>query len=180
MIDCTILDAYREHYARATQEQRAQGRAWYPDATALCKSIAQETGYPWQRIALAMAALSPRARWEANVRATRDAASGRTPRVLRTNALKASALLAGARAHDTLSGIKVRSFAAAILGYRHAATIDAWMLRAAGHPAPAKASGQVKYIRACKQALAQLAREVGEDTRDLQAIVWIVARGNHS
>lgn len=171
----TILASYREHYARATDAQRADGRAWYADTTALCHTIAHETGRDWRNVARAMAALSPRLRWDANVQATRDVAQGKVPRVLRSNAEKARALMDGTTRNVT--GIKVRSFCAAILGNRHAATIDAWMLRAAGHPNPAKASSQLPYVKACKQALECLARETGEDTRDVQAIIWIVARG---
>ncbi len=172
-----ILAAYREHYARATDAQKAEGRAWYPAAADVCRTIAQESGRDWRNVARAMAALSPRLRWTANVDATWDTAYGRTPRVLRLNAIKARTLMDGLHHRETLSGIKVRSFAAALLGNRHAATIDAWMLKASGHLSPAKASGQTAYIRACKQALATLARETGEDTRDIQAIIWIVARG---
>lgn len=123
----------------------------------------------WRYVAKCMAALSPRCPWERNIELTFRVAHGIGGGTMAAMVKKAQRCLTG---QNALKGKKERSFAAAIIGNRHAACIDTHMIQAAGlsqHP-------KVAEFRQCQQALADLSQEVGEDTRDLQAIIWTVQR----
>ena len=166
-----VLARYRSAYHSATRRERLQGRLWYPTATALAKEIGAAHNHDWRNVARSISALSPRMPWERNIALTWELASGRNPKALSRSVSKARLALTGKPA---LNGPKERSFAAAILGNRRAVTIDAHMLRVAGYPPKVSLS----ILRECQHALSILALELDEDPRDLQAIIWLVAR-NH-
>lgn len=172
----TTLTRYRKLYRSSTAQERAAGRLWYPAAQSTCKEIAADTGHDWRHIALAMAALSPQVQWDINIRLTIELAAGTLRGGTFRHAIdKAKAVLRTGEGH-ILGGRKVRSFAAALLGNRNAATIDTHMLRAAGHDI-AFTKGRVED---CQRALYKLAIETGESIRDLQAIIWLVQRDNET
>jgi hypothetical protein len=162
------------YYDSATRADKLRGRLWYPTAQAIAKDIAERHALDWRKVALAIAALSPRCDWDRNISAAWEVAAGKRPAMLRANVDKALALLSGAPS-DTLRGVKVRPFAAAILGKRSAAVVDAHMLRAAGYTSAAP-KGYKSAVKLVQAALRSLARKRGEYVADCQAIIWEAIR----
>jgi hypothetical protein len=163
------------HYVSADGDTTMAGRLWYPNAQATCARIAEEFGLGLPAVTGIVAVLSPSKRWRENVLAAETILRGRRPTNLYTNsATKAERIRDGARALDVVSGPKVSSFFANLLGSRYAVTIDIWAQRAATAKmleAPKKARYR-RLVAAYKSAAAI----VGETPRDLQAIVWLATR----
>jgi len=54
-------------YQMATEEEKAQGLAWYPNARRFCRRMAKKYGVSMQIAIAVLAALSPRNKWERNL-----------------------------------------------------------------------------------------------------------------
>lgn len=191
----TYRDNVRSIYALATSADVAAGRAWYPAAGGIADAIATRTGVDVGRVAAAIAALSPRNPWRWNVQdaaAYADAAArgDDTPPVATTfgaNRARAWQFVTGGADWKT-SALKVRSFVRNIMGDVDAVTVDVWAIRVATNGAESAVKSDRQY-RDVADAYRDVAAEVGETPRDLQAITWIVAeriglgskrRGRHS
>lgn len=169
-------------YARATDEQRERGRAWYARMRQACEGIAKDTGVPLARVAATAAITSPDAQLSTNLAWTRkacetrgDAAVGRYPNAM---AARYRPILAGAvPPADGVGGPKVTAFYRAIMGDADAIVLDRWALRAVGHPRDTATPRQYERLAA---VYADIAAQVGEHPRDFQAIVWIVLRDEHT
>lgn len=168
-----ILDLYRS----ASPEMREAGRAWYPNAYAICEAIGGGV-VPAETVARVMAILSPRCTWRTCVAWTLllvDAyLTGQPVPAVSTagNRDKAWRELHG---QPALSGQKVTAFARAIQGDPDAVVIDSWTMRSVGlsiHKTVTRARQ-----RRITAAYTQAAAVVGESPRDLQAIVWCAIRG---
>lgn len=179
----SIVRTYRD----ATADQIAAGRRWYPAAGAIATGIADWAGLPADRVAAAIAALSPRNPWAWNVAdaaAFADAAAaGRPTRpsatTFNSNADRAWAILNGGADWRT-SALKVRSFVANILGDTDAVTVDVWAIRVAtdGRIDTVRNDGQYRRVAdAYRSAALYLlgADSVVITPRDLQAVTWLVA-----
>lgn len=188
-------------YGRASADQLARGRRWYPLASTLVDAIAEWSTVDRDRVAAAMAALSPRNPWNWNVADTAAfsaaAGAGETVRPRATtfsqNADRAWAIVTGrgplTESDDwTTTALKVRSFVANILGDTNAVTVDVWAIRVAtvGGQSEVRNDGQYRAIADAYRSAAVI---LGETPRDLQAITWLVAesagiasarRGRHS
>lgn len=104
------------------------GTAWYPYARLQCQVLATEFGLELEPVVYATAALSPLLKWERNIQATRALLTGRKPgAVFKSNVDKARRCLAGDL--GALSGQKVQSFAANIMGDHNRVTVDTWAWR---------------------------------------------------
>jgi hypothetical protein len=171
----------RRAYAATTPADRETGRAWYPSAERIADAIAERTGTPRDRVAAAIAALSPRNPWYWNVAdaaAFADAASAGaetrpTATTFNANADRAWAFVNGAADWKT-TALKVRSFVANILGDTDAVTVDVWAIRVATDGAEHAVRNDAQY-REIADAYRTVAAEVGETPRDLQAITWVAA-----
>lgn len=164
----------------ATTADYAAGLRWYPAAGAIAATIADRTGFGTDRIAAAIAALSPRNPWAWNVQ---DAAAlatfvrdgGTMPRVttFNTNRDRAIAMLRGERDWAS-AALKVRSFVANICGDVDRVTVDVWAVRVATAGAESEVGGVRKY-RAIEDAYRTVAAERGMTPRELQAVTWVWA-----
>jgi hypothetical protein len=168
-------------YARATDKQRVDGRAWYPAAGAIIDGLASWADVEPGTVAAVVAALSPRNPWRWNIQ---DSAAilhharhgGALPKVttFNDNRDKAIAFVNGA-ADWKSSALKVRSFVRNMTGDAHAVTVDVWAIRVASGGALSTVENDADY-RAAEAAYRHAAVIVGETPRDLQAIVWLSAQ----
>ena len=163
------------HYRRATNDDRAAGATWYREARGAAVVIARETGVSVDTAAGVIAALSPRVRWDANLRMATDACAGRAYGALGTSKRAASRIIAGENPADVLAGPKTNAFYRAIIGDDAAAVVDVWMVRAVGDDA-SKAPTRGRY-REIAAAIATAAARVGVATTVFQATVWVAVRG---
>lgn len=172
----------RAHYKAASADDVASGRGWYSEARMVAEDLAATYACTVDTAARVLAVLSPNVTWAQNVHGTHCAFEGwrvGTPwqewlgSGYGINRHKASRIIGGDL--DALQGPKVSVFHRAIMGDPNACTVDLWMMRAAGfdHDSPT-----TRERRVVVAALQRVARETGETVRDLQAIVWIVVRGN--
>jgi hypothetical protein len=119
-------------------------------------------------------------RWEDNIRATRLVIEGasKVPGVFDANVEKATHILFDPENWERwLSGNKVQSFAANILGDEDGCTVDTWMWRVwAGADLQAKPPSLDKLYWQIAADYREAARLVGMTTRELQAVVWVAAR----
>lgn len=191
----------RRRYARAlescwsdaTPETRSTGTDWYGAAQDAALELAARYGAPLASIAGAIAALSPRTRWDENLAdahelcrwyfATDDAAfeplwsvRKRLYAVSMRQVEKAVDCLGSPDplGEDILRGPKERAFCANILGQVDAVTVDVWITRAATRGAldtPGRAYDDIA------RAMRTVAARVGAAPRDLQAAVWVQVRG---
>ena len=167
----TLVGLYHE----ATPEQIARGREWYDGFRAKCKAISHGYRTPLTHVVHVAAATSPGCHVKTNLAWTREACRtkgaadvGRWP-----NAMRPRVLAALQGDYAKVGGLKVRNFAAGILGDSRAVVLDRWALRAAGHGRDSCTAKQYARIAADYTTAAE---HVGEHPRDFQAIVWIVLR----
>lgn len=166
-------------YGRATDSEREHGTDWYRDAQAIAADIAD--GDVW-RGAGVIAALSPRVRWDINVRNARKAfQTGIVTGHTKVMCAQAQRILDGEYALDVLKGDKVRAFCAAIAtaGHSDIATIDRHALEIAyGKVYSDKDRPNIgkRLYRKMAAAYADAAKVAGVSVNEMQAITWVVWR----
>jgi len=167
-------------YNMANDRQRQAGADWYLDAWYICQDLADEYTYPVDSIARALAALSPMTTWERNVDILEQVIQTGDGPTFKSNVEKAVHILDGE--YRWLSGDKVTSFAANILGDLDAVTIDIWAWRiwagtwkagAWRAKVPAIKSDEYSKIADDYRAAAEI---VGMTPAELQAITWTTIR----
>jgi len=176
-----MVAAIVETYGRADTSQQAGGRAWYGTAGRMVRSIAADTRTDAERVALALAALSPRNPWRWNVAdayafAVAARADGAMPgaTTFRVNRERAWSALRDGAAAWTSRAPKVRAFVAAILGDHGAVVVDTWAVRVATRGALAEVrDAEYGPVAAAYRDAAAM---VGETPAAIQAITWIVAQ----
>jgi hypothetical protein len=185
-VECVAAE-YRRHlaaygYARAFRD----GAAWYPSALAECRRMGRAHGVSAPRAAAVVAILSPRARWQTNLRAAdmllsdaamiRIGARRRYRRrygVLPAQVTRAQYAIGADRYSSVVTGPKVSAFYRNIMGDADIVTVDTIMAKAGG-------LGSVvspKVRAAVVSAVCVLADEYGMSARDMQASVWCAFRG---
>lgn len=175
----TAADNILAVYARATDSEREHGTDWYRDAHAIAADIAD--GDVW-RGAGVIAALSPRVRWDINIRNARRAfETGTVTGHTKVMCAQAQRILDGENALDVLKGDKVRAFCAAIAtaGESDIATIDRHALEIAlGKVYSDKERPTIgkRVYREMAAAYAIAAESVGISVNAMQAITWVVWR----
>ena len=179
-------------YQAATPGHIRSGRAWYPAAGRMVRSIARETGHPVERIAFALAALSPRNPWRWNVAdvyalATADIDRNDVPTLwprpelpqcstFRVNVDRAWATLHDGIAPWLAAAPKVRAFAAAILGDTSAVVVDVWAARiATAGRVSAPSNAEYASIAAAYEAAAII---LAIPAAEVQAVTWLVAQSD--
>ena len=166
------------HYANATLEHLAYGRAWYPAARRLCRDISRESGRTVRTVAGCLAALSPRAHWKANVAWCRaSCVSGVATGGLGASVRATARILGGERPLSVLRGPKVRAFYRACSGDDGATVVDVWMARAVGVSPEGLTAKRYERIARVIRAAAFIA---DVSPTELQATVWVVVRGGAS
>jgi hypothetical protein len=169
-----VLSAYTQLAMRATMSDIADAAIWYDDAQAVALEVARNLETSLEVGACIVAAFSPRQTWGRNVINAIAFSNGEhVPGLANNMTMAQNALLFG---FDALNGQKTNAFARNIAGDANAVTIDVWMIRAAGFDA-AKGVNKSEY-----NLLADCVRDVaaafGLSPAVMQALIWIVARGD--
>lgn len=170
-------------WENSSASDRAEGIAWYQNAHALALEIGSGDAATGAGI---LAALSPRIAWPQNVAAARAVVAGGKRKVpaLGGSVRKARRILAGEAPELVLSGPKVLSFYASILGPGPAVCID----RHAGRVAlgwsmtadeVAVWLSRVGVYSRIAGAYRDVAHRIGMAPRDLEAVTWVWYRRVH-
>lgn len=175
-------------YLSATPAQIVEGKRWYPQAIATLRDINASTGMlpDYTRVAAVCAVLSPRITWDTNIKDTR-AMMRAVGQSLRVRPKVAGFPRKGERAWEIanggplelVTGPKVTSFYANLCGDFQRVTCDTWAARAAG--IDDKHHNHLDRMRYKHLEIAYqiVAKELAFEPAELQAICWIVVRGNH-
>lgn len=177
----TYADNIRTIYQQSTDTDRKTGQAWYHRANEIVARISVESGISADRVAAALAALSPNNPWNWNVQdaaAFALAAANGDPMPTATtygiNQRRAWDFLTG-ETDWTTAAPKVRSFVRNILGDHDTVTVDIWALRVASMGTEPKVRTPAHY-RTIANAYRLVAGELNIAPRDLQAITWVIGR----
>lgn len=175
---CDMTGNVLDVYARASRSDVEYGRSWYADARRIVDGIADWSGAEPERVAAALAALSPRNPWRWNVAdaavfalAARTGAPMPRATTFGANQRKAWDILQGGPI--VAAGPKVAAFTAAIMGRHDAVVVDVWAARVATRGASNTAGRRYELMALAYRVAADA---VGETPRDLQAITWLVAQ----
>lgn len=187
-------------FRAASPDQRAIGLGWYPEARRVATVISPDDV---ARGAGLLAALSPRCQWSTNVvfaeRVMSAARAGLpcppvstvdnrgTAWLIATGTVPLDALGTVSHTGRVVSGHKVRSFYANIMGDTDAVTCDMWAYAVAtgrwgthprtGRRMPADADMTGREYEQTAAAYRRAAAILGVTPRDCQAVCWVAARG---
>lgn len=169
---------------QASPKAIAEGARWYPDTYEWCREVAGLSGVTPEQVAGAVAALSPRQRWDVN---KRNAVKVVTAYVRGdVSAPAVGTFKQRAEAWDcmgqpdplySINGRKVRNFYRAITGDVDAVTVDCWVYFAVyGEKLGNTTLTGARYDE-CECAIRDAAAYLGLTPRECQAIVWTAVRG---
>ena len=168
----------RRAYLATTEQQRAAGMDWYPSAFRFAQQAAGASGLPVENVVAALAHLSPRVRWGRNKTMLLELLVTGETSGLRGNIERAKLALESGEPLKTLTGRKVASFARNILGEHDVVTVDRWAARLADPSLDVTRSGiSPKQYDQVERAYVQAARFHEITPADLQAVLWVAARG---
>lgn len=175
-----ISDRIVRVYHKSTEAQKINGRGWYPNAGMHAKILGESAGSK-EHAAAVISHLSPRNRWDNNLKAAYDLIqTGDANRVFNRSKELAKKALNSKDPLSTINGPKCSAFARNILGQEDCVTLDVWMAKAAlGDAKKGKLFSNKKFYSAVERAVVLASARVGETPRDLQAIVWLVERANN-
>lgn len=163
-----------EWYDNADTESIRLGREWYRIAERASIRLARKYGTTQHRAAGVLAAYSINNSWKENLEWAEEFLAGR-PKGMAIHLSCSRRILAGEKPLAVLGHMpKVSEFYRAITGNGNALAMDRWALQAAYMQRVPASVGRMRDARA---AYTDAAHAVGEDPRDLQAIVWIEVRG---
>lgn len=167
-------------FRQADEEVRALGRTWYDTAYTEVERRAWRHHADITRSVIALAHLSPRTTWSANLQGLDFLLAGaeKPGQILTKSWERAVAAMTEPDPWATFgpSALKTRQFARAICGDPGAIVIDVWALRVAGAP-EGWASRRAAHV-AVSDAYRRAARIESVPPRDLQATAWIQLRGS--
>jgi hypothetical protein len=171
----SYTEIYSAIASRATYGQIEQASKWYLDAERVADQVATNLGVTLEVGASVVSAFSPRERWSLNVAKAIAFSLGETVTALGNNIRMANASLE--LGFKALNGAKTNAFAKAIAGDENAVVIDVWMLRAVGIEKKSPTQAQYKVLA---DAVTATATMYGMTPRSMQALIWVIVRGNHS
>jgi hypothetical protein len=167
----------RNWFLLASPEEIEQGTQWYDNARAEAHTLATAHNTDTPTVAAMIAALSPRITWDETLKAAKELLRHKSRAKgiagFRMNHTKALRILAGESPNDVLGGKKVTNFFRNILGDGDAITVDTWAARAAGETRPLDRHNRYERIA---NAYRSVAREIGLEPRQFQAVIWLVIR----
>ena len=180
------MDKIIKVFSRATESQFNEGMEWYSNAHKFALSLSQDV----RKAAGVIAALSPRQRWETNMKGAVkifrafDNHSSIVPNVggVYKNVDKAWRIVNGEDPEVVLVSTnpkkyyKVRRFFRNILGEQNLVTIDYLTARVALDNTPEYVTGKL-YLEIEKR-FQKIAEKLKLPPRELQAICWLVEREN--
>lgn len=165
---------------KATDTTVFDGINWYYEAQSLCEQLAADSEYTVDQVAVAMAHLSPRLRWNQNVASIVVlVTTGQLPAyIMQGPAKRARKALAASDPFATFGkrAKKTESFARNIIGDDNAVTVDTWILDVVG-----VTEQQLKLVGvydAVAHAYRIAAKRRNLSPAALQAVTWIVVRGS--
>ena len=174
---------YRILESAGIDDMLKQGREWYPQAWQHCLDVAKVHPVTPQRVAAVLAVTSPRARWSSNVAATHaiveDSFRPNYQRrsgygILGANSRKGLEVMTDRYYSRLVTGPKVSTFYANIIGHTDLVTVDSLMSKAAGYGSDVSPKIRSESTEACEN----LATVFDMTPRDMQAAVWIAFRGS--
>lgn len=168
-----------EHFTNATDSDLHGGMRWYKDAHHRAKRISKELNIELYKVVGVISALSPRNKWDRNMKDAVAVIRKRKKAVVATfgaNKAKAIKILdanSESEVRTLLNGRKITSFYDNILRPLHSKsiTIDVWAFRSLGLEPSNK-----NYLVAEKE-YAETAKHLKLRAHELQAIIWSVVRG---
>ncbi len=171
-------------YARATDEDREQGRTWYARAGRFARRLSDRHGASHRGTVAVLAILSPRIQWTVAMRYAAVALAGGTPNHFPAIRAKVQdALIADAIGDDPMQharGPKVSSFARLLADPRHGweVCIDTHAAAIALGPLgePMRVLGWVGGYQAIQDAYRAVALRHGLRPSVLQAVTWVTYR----
>lgn len=168
-----VLLAYMRLAMQATMNDVVSASTWYDEAREVALEVARNLGSTLEVGASVVAAFSPRQTWGRNVINALSFSNGEhVPGLANNMTMAQNSLLFG---FDALKGQKTNAFARNIAGDTDAVTIDVWMIRAAGFDA-AKGVNKSEY-NLLADCVREVAKAFGIAPSVMQALIWIVARG---
>lgn len=172
----------QQAYAQSNARQHAEGLRWYSDAHTFAESLANASGgrITTEQVAGVIAVTSPVQPWTAQQVFVpiliKQYLEGQAPEKsfgFVRNTLKAWSVLSGDL--SVITGPKVTRFFLAIMGDTNAITVDRWIARVAyGHEVDGVSNKQ--YVEVA-EAIRAASEQIGVPPRELQAILWVWARG---
>ena len=173
----------------ATAEQLNQGKRWYKEANKFCQEVAKEYSTDALKVASVVSALSPRNRWEQNLKDAKKVfqaiSEGKTANDIKVctfnkNKFKAFELAKG-NIFITEDSPKTYNFVRNIAHLDPSAvTVDIWHLRACLKQFKSIASAQIGKLsyNQIKSLTIKKAHKLGLTGFEYQAIIWISAQNN--
>lgn len=167
-----------------TREEWALGATWYVEAGNLSRRMAEKHDLPSVYVAGIMAVLSPRVRWDDNIKDTENVLTDgeeAATMALGPNVAKALWIIDGTDPDTELGGRKVRSFWRNISDPHGSldVTLDGWMVKALDLPdTRGRYLERVGVYDAISDAFRTVAAERGIMPHELQATIWINVRGS--
>jgi hypothetical protein len=177
------VDRIERALALASPADIAAGRLWYGEARAIAERGAEAYGTDLDHAAVALAHLSPRTSWAANVAAFKRLTEGdgeRDAAIPMANYLRAKTSLLAADPWQTfgVKANKTRSFARNITGDPDAVTVDSHIARLVGISRPTEVPfKQPKVYADVADSYRYVSQQHGVYTpAEVQAITWLTQR----
>ena len=168
-----------EHINKANNKHFNYGVTWYEDVRGYCKTLAEAYNKPLFQIVAALAALSPRNRWDRNkIDLISVLKHGNKAKVGTFNKMKEKAILCLQSKNEyevrsILNGQKIQSFFDNIYHINDSSvTVDVWAMRVVGF----KDNLTPKRYREIEKAYQNVASMYGLMPKQVQAITWGVVR----
>lgn len=159
----------------ATVSDAVNAGNWYSEAQAIAMQLSIRYDVTLEVAASVIAAFSPRTRWAQNVlNAEAFLNCDKVPALGNNIRMAERALEFG---FDALKGQKTNAFARNIAGDMDKVTIDVWMIRAAGYD---RLDANKSMYALMSDVVVELAAFYNVAPAQLQALIWIVIRGNHA
>lgn len=189
--DTKIKNRLSAWYDAATDAEKKDGLHWYDDAQNFCFAMAEKYSIDAYKVATVVSCLSPNNKWgrnkidaEAVIIAHQNGMSPDSVKVCTYNANKLKAFKALDGMLIAESAPKTHAFAMNVgeLSSDHI-TIDKWHLRACvTKPSEGKQdcpeSCTAKQYRRIERITAEIAKEKGIKSYQLQAVIWVAIRNN--
>lgn len=156
-----------------------QGMAWYEQAHQFCRDLSEIVSHPVDRLCWALAALSPLNHWHRNKIDLVDLVTTGDCAALGPCRTKARRVLAGEPVSEVIGGNKVKAFGDNIANPEtsRAVTLDSHMAKALELPGEFKYLERAGVYDTIAGVIKRSARGRGIAPHQLQATLWIEARG---
>lgn len=154
-----------------------QGMGWYSKANDWCKVTGKDLSIATERLAWALAALSPRNRWSQNKTDLTDLITTGKCGAFNPGPKRALAILEGVDPDEVLGGNKTRAFGHNIAhpDTSTAVTVDMWICEALN--LPHRYIERAGVYQAVSEAFVAMSASLSVLPHQLQAAVWVEARG---